>query len=68
MQQEQAILSGKHKDSGICPMKQQLARIDRVASKMNIWLVSIAIGLGMLDFTILITKAILAAMPAAPVN
>jgi hypothetical protein len=49
-------------------MKQQLARIDQVAGKMNVWLVAVVIGLGMLDFTILITKAILAAMPATPVN
>jgi hypothetical protein len=49
-------------------MKQQLARLDHVASKMNVWLVAIAIGLGMLDFSVLITKAILVAMPMTPVN
>jgi hypothetical protein len=49
-------------------MRQQLARLDHVASKMNVWLVAIAIGLGMLDFSILVTKGILAAMPMTPVN
>ena len=44
-------------------MRQQLAHLDRIASKMNIWLVAVAIGLGMLDFSVLITKGILAAMP-----
>jgi hypothetical protein len=68
MQQERTILSGEHRDSGIYPMKQQLVRIDQVAGKMNVWLVAVAIGLGMLDFTILLTKAILAAMPVTPVN
>jgi hypothetical protein len=44
-------------------MRQQFARLDQIASKMNIWLVAVAIGLGMLDFSVLITKGILAAMP-----
>jgi hypothetical protein len=44
-------------------MRQQLARLDRIASKMNIWLAAVAIGLGMLDFSVLVTKGILAAMP-----
>lgn len=49
-------------------MRQQLARLDQVAGKMNVWLVAAAIGLGMLDFSILITKAILAAMPVTPAS
>lgn len=44
-------------------MRQQLARLDQIASRMNIWLVAIAIGLGMVDFSVLVTKGILAAMP-----
>jgi hypothetical protein len=44
-------------------MRQQLVRLDQVARKMNVWLVAIAIGLGMLDFSVLVTKGILAAMP-----
>jgi hypothetical protein len=44
-------------------MRQQFARLDQIASKMNIWLVAVAIGLGMLDFSVLVTKGILAAMP-----
>jgi hypothetical protein len=49
-------------------MKQQFARLDQVARKINVWLVAIAIGLGMLDFSVLVTKGILAAMPVTPVN
>lgn len=44
-------------------MRQQLARLDQISSKINIWLVAVAIGLGMLDFSVLVTKGILAAMP-----
>ncbi|MGH7097660.1 MAG: hypothetical protein ACREE4_08390 [Stellaceae bacterium] len=44
-------------------MKQQLARLDQISRKINVWLVVVAIGLGMLDFSVLVTKGILAAMP-----
>ncbi len=37
-------------------MKQHLIRFDRVASEMNVWLLAIAMGLGMLDFTVLVAK------------
>lgn len=39
-------------------MKQHLARIDRVAGKMNIWLLMIAAGLGFVDLAVLIAKGI----------
>jgi hypothetical protein len=43
-------------------MKQQLVRLDRIASEMNAWLLAIAIGLGMLDLTVLVAKC----MPVLP--
>jgi len=43
-------------------MKQRLMRLDRIAGEMNMWLLVIAIGLGMLDLAVLIAKS----MPAAP--
>lgn len=46
-------------------MKQSLARIDRVAGKMNVWLVMIAVTLGFIDLTVLIARA-LTALPTAP--
>ena len=50
-------------------MKQRLATLDRVAAQMNALLVVIAIGLAMLDVTVLVGKgmmaAIAASMPAA---
>ena len=39
-------------------MKQQLLRLDRIAGQLNAWLLVIAIGLGMLDLTVLIAKCI----------
>jgi len=45
------------------PMKQHLVRLDRVAGEMNAWLLILAIGLGMLDLVVLISKC----MPAMPV-
>jgi len=44
-------------------MKQRLMRLDRIAGEMNMWLLVIAIGLGMLDLAVLIARS----MPAAPV-
>jgi hypothetical protein len=44
-------------------MKQHLVRLDRIAGEMNAWLLMIAIGLGMLDVVVLISKC----MPSMPV-
>jgi hypothetical protein len=48
-------------------MKQNLIRLDRIASQMNAWLLAIAIGLGMLDLTVLVAKClpVLPPIPAA---
>ena len=43
-------------------MKHHLVRLDRIAGELNAWLLAIAIGLGMLDLTVLIAKC----MPAWP--
>ena len=43
-------------------MKHRLMRLDRIAGEMNMWLLVIAIGLGMLDLAVLIAKSV----PAAP--
>lgn len=43
-------------------MKQRLFRLDRIASEMNAWLLAVAIGLGMLDLTVLVAKS----LPALP--
>jgi hypothetical protein len=39
-------------------MKARLIRLDRIAHDMNAWLLAIAIGLGMLDLTVLVAKCI----------
>jgi len=44
-------------------MKNHLIRLDRIAGELNAWLLAIAIGLGMLDLTVLIAKC----LPRAPV-
>jgi hypothetical protein len=51
-------------------MKQRLLRLDRIASEMNAWLLAIAIGLGMLDLTVLVAKClpVLPPTPAAAVD
>jgi len=46
-------------------MKQRLMRLDRIAGEMNMWLLVIAIGLGMLDLAVLIAKSVPAAPPPA---
>lgn len=46
-------------------MKQRLGRIDRIASEMNAWLLAVAIGLAMLDLTVLVAKA-LPPLPQTP--
>jgi hypothetical protein len=43
-------------------MRQGMGRLERIASEMNAWLLAIAIGLGMLDLTVLVAKC----MPALP--
>jgi hypothetical protein len=47
-------------------MKHHLVRLDRIAGELNAWLLAIAIGLGMLDLTVLITKC-LPPLPRPPV-
>jgi hypothetical protein len=44
-------------------MKKQLIRLERVAGELNAWLFAIAIGLAVLDFTILVAKC----MPPLPI-
>jgi hypothetical protein len=39
-------------------MKHHLVRLDRIAGELNAWLLAIAIGLGMLDMTVLIAKSL----------
>jgi hypothetical protein len=48
-------------------MKQRLISLDRIASQMNAWLLAIAIGLGMLDLTVLVAKC-LPALPPTPAD
>jgi hypothetical protein len=45
-------------------MRQRLAALDRAAGQMNSLLVVIAIGLGMLDMTVLVGKGMMAAIAA----
>ena len=47
-------------------MKNHLIRLNRIAGELNAWLLAIAIGLGMLDLTVLIAKC-LPPLPRAPV-
>lgn len=46
-------------------MKQRMVRLDRIASEMNAWLLAVAIGLGMLDLTVMVAKC-LPALPDMP--
>jgi hypothetical protein len=46
-------------------MKHHLVRLDRIAGELNGWLLAIAIGLGMLDLTVLIAKS-LPPLPRTP--
>jgi hypothetical protein len=39
-------------------MRQRMGRFDRIASEMNAWLLAVAIGLGMLDLTVLVAKSL----------
>ena len=48
-------------------MKHQLVRLDRIAGELNAWLLAIAIGLGMLDMTVLIAKC-LPPLPRPPAS
>jgi hypothetical protein len=47
-------------------MKHHLVRLDRIAGELNAWLLAIAIGLGMLDMTVLIAKC-LPPLPRTPI-
>jgi len=47
-------------------MKQQMGRLDHIVGQMNAWLLALAIGLGMLDLTVLVAKC-LPPLPATPV-
>ena len=47
-------------------MKHHLVRLDRIAGELNAWLLAIAIGLGMLDLTVLVAKT-LPPLPRLPV-
>jgi len=47
-------------------MKRNLVRLDRIAGELNAWLLAIAIGLGMLDLTVLIAKC-MPPLPRTPV-
>ncbi|HMD62707.1 MAG TPA: hypothetical protein VKF83_01875 [Stellaceae bacterium] len=47
-------------------MKHHLVRLDRIAGELNAWLLAIAIGLGMLDLTVLIVKC-LPPLPRPPI-
>ena len=47
-------------------MKQRMVCLDRIAGEMNAWLLAIAIGLGMLDLTVLVAKC-LPPLPQTPV-
>jgi hypothetical protein len=44
-------------------MKQRLMRLDLIAGQMNAWMIVIAIGLSVLDMTVLTAKC----LPAVPV-
>ncbi|HEY1258135.1 MAG TPA: hypothetical protein VGF34_02715 [Stellaceae bacterium] len=48
-------------------MKERLVRLDGIARQMNGWLLALAIGLGMLDLTVLVAKCmpVLPDLPAA---
>ena len=39
-------------------MKHRMVNLDRIASQMNAWLLAVAIGLGMLDLTVLVAKSL----------
>jgi hypothetical protein len=47
-------------------MKQRMVRLEHIAGQMNAWLLAFAIGLGMLDLTVLVAKC-LPPLPQMPV-
>jgi hypothetical protein len=55
-------LRARGKDGHGTSMKRHLVRLDRAFGEMNAWLLALAIGLGMLDLTVLVAKS----MPALP--
>jgi hypothetical protein len=46
-------------------MKQRMVCLDRIAGAMNAWLLAIAIGLGVLDLTVLVAQC-LPPLPQTP--
>jgi hypothetical protein len=46
----------------VAPMKQHLNRLEQVTGALNAWLLAMAIGLAVLDFTVLVAKC----MPPLP--
>ena len=46
-------------------MKQHLIRLEQVAGELNAWLLAMAIGLAVLDFTVLVAKC-MPPLPTAP--
>ena len=44
-------------------MRQRLTHLDRIAGQMNAWMLLIAIGLSMLDLTVLVAKFLPPALP-----
>ena len=47
-------------------MKQHLNRLEQVAGALNAWLLAMAIGLAVLDFTVLVAKC-MPPLPTIPV-
>ncbi|MGE5270931.1 MAG: hypothetical protein ACM3JG_14795 [Thiohalocapsa sp.] len=45
------------------PFRELLRRIDRIAGELNVVLLVIAIGLGALDFTFLVTQKVVETLP-----
>jgi hypothetical protein len=66
-QHDWLMLSAAEGRARDCGMKHHLVRLDRIAGELNAWLLAIAIGLGMLDMTVLIAKCLppLSRPPAA---
>lgn len=49
-------------------MRQLFVRLDQIARTINIWLLAVAIGLGVLDFTVLVSKSFETLALAAPLT
>jgi len=46
-------------------MRESLIRLDQIAGRLNAWLLAIALGVGMLDFTVFVVKSV-PLLPAPP--